>query len=97
MVAPLVEWLDRDRPFGVGQRGTRVAVLHRCRGGGDRRVDHALLVAPALVDGPVAVRLVGEHGSRGQGESVLEVAAARRVLGDVGQPDELVEAREVES
>ena len=96
VVAALVEWLDCDRPLGVRQRGTRVAVLHRCRRGGDCRVDHASLVAPALVHGPVAVRLVGEHRSRGQSERVLEVAAAHRVLGDIGQPDELVEAREVE-
>ena len=75
-------------------RASRSAIA--ARGSGDRGVDHAPLVAPALVDRPVAVGLVREHRAGGEREGVLEIAPSRRGLGDLGEPHELVEAREVE-
>src|SRR6185312_11177579 len=62
----------------------------------DGRVDDAPLVAPALVDGPVAVRLIGEHRAGGERQRILEVAPARRGLRGIGLSDEVVETREVE-
>ena len=96
VIAALVERLDRDRSLRMREGAARVALIHREGRRHDGRVDDAPLVAPALVDGPVAVRLIGEHRAGGERQRILEVAPARRGLRGIGLSDEVVEAREVE-
>ena len=96
LVAALVERIASDGELGVLQCAARIAIVHGRARGGDRGVDYAAAVAPALVDRPVAVGLVREHLAGCERERVLEVAPPCRGLGDRGQAHELVEAREVE-
>ena len=96
VVAALVQRLEADCALGMREGAAGVPVQHGRGGRSDAGIDDASLVAPALVHRPVAVGLVSQHRAGRERQGVLEVAPARRRLGDLGEPYELVEAIEIE-